>query len=113
MSYRTASEWEEFVGSQLQAARLRQNLRQEEVAERAGISVATLSRLETGKGSTLQTFIKVLKVLRQDDWLERLAPEVSVSPLQLQRQGTMRQRARQTGAKEHTEAATPNKEQQE
>lgn len=99
MNFRTADEWEHYVGDQLKSARLRQNLRQEELASRAGISVATLARLESGKGSTLQSFIRVLKVLRLDDWFEHLVPEVSISPLQIRQQGKMRQRARKPRVK--------------
>jgi transcriptional regulator with XRE-family HTH domain len=94
MSYQTAHEWEVFIGEQLRAARQRKNMKQEELAGRAGVSLPTVSRLETGKGSSLTTLIKVLQVLKEEAWLERLAPKVSISPIQLHKLGKPRQRVR-------------------
>jgi transcriptional regulator with XRE-family HTH domain len=94
MPYRTSEEWELFLGNQIKSTRLRRNMRQEEVASRAGVSLPTVSRLEKGKGSSLATFIKVLQVLKEDAWLEQLAPAVAISPVQMHQRGRMRQRAR-------------------
>jgi transcriptional regulator with XRE-family HTH domain len=94
--YRTAEEWERYLGRQIQVLRLRMNMRQQELADRAGVGVITVSRLEGGKGSSLSTVIKVLRVLRQEPWLEQLAPETSISPVQVHRLGKPRQRARDT-----------------
>jgi transcriptional regulator with XRE-family HTH domain len=69
-------------------------MKQEELADRAGLSLPTVSRLEAGKGSSLTTLIKVLQVLKEEAWLERLAPEVSISPIQLHQLGKARQRVR-------------------
>lgn len=87
-------EWEAFVGEQLKALRLRMNISQKEVADRAGVSTITISRLEGGKSSTLATFIKVLQVLKQEDWLKQLAPQASISPIQVHQLGASRKRAR-------------------
>ena len=97
MMYRTAEEWEHFLGEQIRASRLRQNITQEELAARAGISVPTVARLENGGGSSLATFIKALKVLREESWLERLAPQTSIDPIQIHQLGAMRKRARASG----------------
>jgi transcriptional regulator with XRE-family HTH domain len=94
MAYRTSQEWEVFVGEQLRTSRQRMNMKQDELASRAGLSLPTISRLETGKGSSLATFIKVLQVLKEEAWLERLAPEVAISPIQMHRLGKPRQRVR-------------------
>ncbi|MCL1799536.1 MAG: helix-turn-helix domain-containing protein [Eggerthellaceae bacterium] len=92
--YRTVQDWELFLGSQIKELRLRLNVSQGELALRAGIGVASVSRLEGGKGSSLATLVKVLQVLRQEDWLEQLAPAASVSPVQVHALGKPRQRAR-------------------
>ncbi|MDR2957519.1 MAG: helix-turn-helix domain-containing protein [Coriobacteriales bacterium] len=92
--YRNSNEWQEYLGGQLKTLRLRQNLSQDELAKRAGVSTVTVSRLEAGKGASLASFVKVLQVLRQEDWLEQLAPAASVSPLQVHNLGKPRQRAR-------------------
>lgn len=76
-------DWESYLGEQFRAMRIRANLEQLELAERAGISVGALKNLEGGKGSSVKTLIKVARALGRTDWLEALAPRVSVSPMQL------------------------------
>lgn len=71
------------LGEQIRTLRIRQNVSQITFAERAGISVAALKNLESGKGATLTTFVRALRALGRADWLERLSPAISISPLQL------------------------------
>lgn len=94
MVKRTSTEWEQFLGEQIRAIRLRQNMTQVELAERAGISRSALASLEQGKGGNLKTFVSALDVLGERAWLESLAPAVSISPLQIVDLGKQRQRAR-------------------
>jgi transcriptional regulator with XRE-family HTH domain len=94
MAYRSTDDWMVFLGEQVKAARLRKNMPQEELANRAGVTLPTISRLESGKGSSLATFVKALQVLKEEAWLEQLAPRVTISPLQIHQRGKMRQRAR-------------------
>jgi len=91
---RTDEEWEQYLGEQIRRLRLRKNMTQQELAQRSQISLSTLANLESGKGSTLKTLIAVLDVLQETRWLENLAPQVSVSPLQMAHLGKERQRAR-------------------
>jgi len=93
MAIRTAKEWEQYLGEQIRTLRLRKNMTQQETAERARVSLSTLANLEAGKGSTLKTFTAVLGVLKKEGWLESLAPQVSVSPLQMAELGKTRARA--------------------
>ena len=72
-------------GAQVRRARLLADLSQDEVATAANIDVATLRNLETGKGSTVATLVKVLRALDRDDWLGTLEPVPTVSPVQLAR----------------------------
>ena len=76
-------DWEGYLGEQFRAMRIRANLEQLELAERAGVSVGALKNLEGGKGSSVKTLIKVARALGRTDWLEALAPRVSVSPMRL------------------------------
>jgi transcriptional regulator with XRE-family HTH domain len=76
-------DWEGYLGDQFRAMRIRANLEQLELAERAGVSIGALKNLEGGKGSSVKTLIKVARALERTDWLEALAPKVSVSPMQL------------------------------
>ena len=94
MMLRTTDEWEQVIGEQVRRLRLRENMRQDDLASRAKISRATLSGLESGRGSTLRTLVAVLNVLGETTWFESLAPKVGVSPIQVaQLMGSQRQRA--------------------
>ena len=89
----TTAEWGVEIGTQLRSLRLRHDLDQVQLAERAGVAINCVKRLEAGKATTLTTFIKVLRALGQADWLKTLAPEVSISPLQMLKTRRPRQRA--------------------
>ena len=91
---KTVEEWGTGLGEQMRALRLRANLDQVSLAERAGIGLTAIKNLESGKGATLKTLIKALRVLDRADWLSTLAPLVSISPLQMLKAKPARQRAR-------------------
>lgn len=95
-SYATVEEWEALVGEQVRAARIAADLDQARLAALADISVGALSNLERGKGSSLKTLVAVIRALGRTDWLESLAPAVTVSPMQMLRakQRTPRKRVR-------------------
>lgn len=80
---RTADEWQAEIGRQIRALRLRQNLDQQELADRAGIALNAVKNLETGKGATVRSFVQALKALNRVEWLQGLAPVVSISPVQM------------------------------
>jgi transcriptional regulator with XRE-family HTH domain len=79
----TTDEWEEKLGQYLRSLRLRQNIDQRKLAERAGVALNVVKRLEAGKGATITSLVKVLRALGREEWLETLAPQITVSPLQL------------------------------
>ena len=81
----TVEEWEAQLGQQVRAARVARGLDQAHLALLANVSLATLSNLERGKGSTLKTLVAVARSLGRTDWLENFAPEVTVSPMQMLR----------------------------
>lgn len=90
---KTVEEWESDLGEQMRALRLRANLDQISLAERAGIGLTAVKNVESGKGATLKTLIKMLRALDRADWLTTLAPPVSISPLQMLKAKPARQRA--------------------
>jgi len=97
---RTSAELEELLGSRLRELRLLKNLDQLSLAERAGVSVNALKHLEAGKGARVSSLIKVLRGLDRTDWLEVLAPTVSISPMQmLRRESREPKRARRRARK--------------
>jgi transcriptional regulator with XRE-family HTH domain len=82
------------LGERLRRLRLSRNMDQRTTAEKAGISEKALRNLETGRGSTVETLLRVLKALDHLDGLESLAPEISVDPMALLRRSKPPQRVR-------------------
>jgi transcriptional regulator with XRE-family HTH domain len=92
---RTSEELEQLLGSRLRELRILRNWDQVSLAERAGVSLNALKHLESGKGARVNSLIKVLRGLDRSDWLETLAPTVSISPMQmLKRESREPKRAR-------------------
>jgi transcriptional regulator with XRE-family HTH domain len=89
----TTEEWEATLGRQLRDLRLRQNIDQRQLAEQAGVALNVVKNLEAGKGATVKSLVKVLRALGRAEWIESLAPAVSISPLQMLKPKPLRQRA--------------------
>lgn len=88
---------EQRLGQRLRQLRLLKNIDQASLAERAGVSLNAVKHLESGSGARVNSLIKVLRALDRSDWLETLAPVVSISPMQmLKTENRSRKRARRT-----------------
>ena len=98
MALGISQDWEQLIGEQIKTLRIRRNLKQDELAARANVSKSALFSLENGKGSSLKTLSLVLNALGETAWLERLAPEVTVSPIQMLELGRQRKRVRKQRA---------------
>ena len=57
------------IGDAVKNERLRQNITQEVLAERSGVSLNAVKHLESGSGVTLGTFVLVCRILRKDSWI--------------------------------------------
>jgi transcriptional regulator with XRE-family HTH domain len=79
----TPDELQIDLGQRLRRLRLQRNFDQIQTADKAGISEKALRNLEAGRGSNVETLLRVLKALDALDSLEALAPAPSVSPLAL------------------------------
>ncbi|RLC00820.1 MAG: transcriptional regulator [Deltaproteobacteria bacterium] len=91
------------IGVRMRRERLNQNLTQETLAQRAGVSRRVILDLEKGKGCGLSSFIEILRSLKKLDQLDAFLPDPGISPLQLAKlRGHERQRAsgRRTKGKE-------------
>ncbi len=86
-------EWEAELGKQVRALRLRQNIDQQQLADRAGIALNAVKNLEGGKGTTLRSLVQALRILGRVEWLRTLAPPVSISPVQMLKAKAPRLRA--------------------
>lgn len=89
----TIEEIESILGNNVRKLRLLKNISREALAERAGTSVTAIKNLESGKGATTRTLLKVVRSLGREDWLQSLAPVVTINPLHLVKDKTVRVRA--------------------
>jgi transcriptional regulator with XRE-family HTH domain len=92
--FKTPDELQAVLGERLRALRLSRNFSQRELADKAGVSLRALHNLEAGTGSTLETFLRVLKALNAVDAIEALLPQPKVSPLALLKLGDVPRRVR-------------------
>lgn len=91
----TSRQLEEALGKRIEDIRLSRNITQRMIANEAGISERTLWRLETGKGVSLDTFIRVLIALNLQDRLAELLPDQEIRPMErIMKNRTQRKRAR-------------------
>lgn len=92
-TYASVADLEAELGGNLRALRLNRNLEQTTLAERAGVSLTALKRLESGRGSTTHTLISILRALGREDWLKTIAPVATINPLTMPRSAKPRRRA--------------------
>ena len=85
---------EKMVGQRLLEIRLARNINQAALAEEAGVSRRTITRLENGEGVSLDTLIRVMIALGLADRFDVLLPDPAIRPIERIRQGKERQRAR-------------------
>ena len=84
----------EALGKRLDEIRLSRNIAQADLAQEAGVSRSTLTRLSDGKPVSLDSFVRVMQALRLTDHLAALLPDPSVRPVDRVRlDGAERQRA--------------------
>jgi len=88
------------LGEQIGQVRLTKNITQAQLAAMAGVSLKTISRLENGENSSLDSFVRVLMALDLQDNLTLLFPDVNIRPVErLSASGGERKRARHKRAK--------------
>jgi transcriptional regulator with XRE-family HTH domain len=96
------------LGRRLARTRLDGNITQAELGEEAGVGIATVQRLESGRPVTSASLIRVLRVLGLLDALEQLVPEPAPSPVELLKlQGKRRRRAARGPVPGEQTAQTP------
>jgi len=83
------------LGARLARIRLSRNLTQARLAQEAGVSLPSIKRLEAGRNSSLDTFLRVLRALKLGDRILDILPNPDVRPVErVQREGRERRRAR-------------------
>jgi|SRR5690242_17557915 transcriptional regulator with XRE-family HTH domain len=93
-AFATIADMETQLGASLRQLRLDRNLEQAVLAERAGVGLRSLQRLELGQGSTTHTLLSVLRALGREEWLRTVAPVPTINPLTMPRTAQPRRRAR-------------------
>ena len=94
MQFKSPRELQTELGRRIRQLRLSRNIDQRAAAEKAGVARAALQNLEAGRGSSVQTLLRILKALNYLEGIEILAPQPTVNPLALLKTKTPPQRAR-------------------
>jgi len=81
----STEDFERSLGEQVRALRIAAGHDQATLASLAGLSLGAVKNLEQGNGSTLRTIIRAVRALGKEEWLNSLAPRISVSPLDVLR----------------------------
>lgn len=81
------------LGKRIRATRIDTPLTQRELANRAGVSLKTLSNIELGHDSNVSSLISVLRALGLLSNADVLVPSVTVRPSDIVNIGRSRQRA--------------------
>ena len=70
-----------IIGGSIKARRLQQNITQEQLSKLSGVSLASVTRFETGKGNiSLQNLFSILKTLNMADELKAVFSSPRASP---------------------------------
>lgn len=83
-----------LIGERVRGERLRQDLTQATLADKAGISPRALRTLEAGGGAQLTTLVRIMKALGAEGALIALLPEPTISPMAMLERKAPRQRGR-------------------
>src|SRR5215813_13097353 len=96
LQFKSSAELQVELGKRLRRLRLQRNIDQRTLAEKAGVALTALQKLETGGGSTVRTLVRTLKALDYLEGIEMLAPEPTINPLALLRSTQPQQRVRRS-----------------
>ncbi len=73
------------IGSRMRDYRMRMEMTQGELAEKSGVSMGTIVRMEQGCAISTLLFISVLRTIGLLENLEVMLPELSISPIQMRK----------------------------
>lgn len=83
------------LGQRFESIRLAHNINQTQLAERAGVSRRTITRLENGHGVSVDTLVRVMQAFGLAERLATLLPDADIRPIDRVRfKGKERRRAR-------------------
>jgi transcriptional regulator with XRE-family HTH domain len=83
------------LARRLEAIRLARNISQKDLADEAGVSRSTMTRLADGRPVSLDSFVRIMVALGLETHLQSMLPDPLVQPVQKVRMaGQVRKRAR-------------------
>lgn len=85
------------------------NISQTKLAEAAGVSRRTISRMENGHGISLDTFVRVMMALNLADHLSALLPSSEIRPIERAKRKSERKNASSPRTKQDAEKDTDQK----
>ncbi|MCQ2324557.1 MAG: helix-turn-helix domain-containing protein [Paludibacteraceae bacterium] len=68
------------VGAKLKELRVERNMKQKELSERSGLSMFSISQIETGHNTSVLSLVQILKALDRMDMFEPFLKEKEVDP---------------------------------
>ena len=68
------------IGEHMKAARLKQNITQQSLADASGVSLSSLKKIEKGEIGSFDSLLRVLRTLGKLDVLQPLVEEEQMSP---------------------------------
>ena len=80
------------LGERIAQERINAEMTQQELADKAAISLATLSKVERGRPMTTSTLFRILNALGQGSKLAELLPEPAINPIALRKLKQTRKR---------------------
>ena len=73
------------IGAKMREIRLEQNMKQKELAEKSGLSMFSISQMETGHNTSILSMVQVLKALNRLDMIEPFLKEKEIDAAMLAR----------------------------
>ena len=71
------------LGNRIRQKRIQKRFKQSDLAQRSGISLYTLQKMEHGHSYNVSTLLQVLRALNELEQLEHFMPPVEISPIDL------------------------------
>jgi transcriptional regulator with XRE-family HTH domain len=73
------------MGNRIRGYRMRMEMTQSELAEKSGVSMGTIVRIEQGNPVSTLLLVSILRSLGLLENLEILLPELGISPMQMRK----------------------------
>ena len=84
-TFKSNTEVIQDIGKRIQEHRLQLNYSQLELAQKCGLSLSLIQRIEKGESVNLINFIQVIRALHLIEGIEMLVPKKQISPIMLKK----------------------------